>query len=321
MSSEFPQGTADRDRWILAHRGSRNAVDPYRPHAFFVEEEPSENGEISRIATVFLTNRECSWRCTMCDLWRNTTVERTPPGAIPEQIEWALAQISEPLRQIKLYNSGSFFAPQAIPPQDYLAIASAVQPFERVIVENHPALTGEPCLRFRDLLAGCFEIAMGLETVHPGALEKLNKRLNLDRFQSAAEFLRQNGIALRVFILVQPPFIAAEESLYWAERTLDFAFDCGATAATLIPTRAGNGAMEALAANGEFIPPTLEVLEAALEYGLCLKRGRVFADTWDLPRAIDCSFCGPLRAERLKAMNLSQKILPGVPCQGCGGRG
>ncbi len=91
---------------------------------------------------------------------------------------------------------------------------------------------------------------MGLETVHPEILERLNKRMTLDQFSIAADFLRRNTIDLRVFILVQPPFMRPSESLYWAQRSLDFAFDCGASAATLIPTRGGNGAMEILARGG-----------------------------------------------------------------------
>ncbi len=60
----------------------------------------------------------------MCDLWRNTLTETVPRGAIPQQIDYALAQLPA-ARQIKLYNSGSFFDKQAIPPEDYEAIADA----------------------------------------------------------------------------------------------------------------------------------------------------------------------------------------------------
>ena len=130
-----------------------------------------------------------------------------------------------------------------------------VRDFERVIVECHPAFVGHRCVAFRDLLAGRLEVAMGLETAHPEVLEKLNKRMTLDQFAAAARYLRTNEIDVRAFILVQPPFMKAEESLYWAQRSLDFAFECGAAVATLIPTRGGNGAMEALAAAGDFVPP------------------------------------------------------------------
>ncbi len=70
------------------------------------------------VATVFLTNRECPFRCLMCDLWRNTLTETVPVGAIPAQIDHALLRLP-PAKQLKLYNSGSFFDPHAIPPQDY----------------------------------------------------------------------------------------------------------------------------------------------------------------------------------------------------------
>ena len=122
---------------------------------------------------------------------------------------------------------------------DYEAIAARVEQFERVIIENHPSFTGDACLKFRDLLDGAFEIAMGLETVHPQVLAGLNKRMTLDQFSAAASFLRRHEIDLRVFILVQPPLMPPAEALMWAERSLDFAMKCGATAATLIPTRGG----------------------------------------------------------------------------------
>ena len=44
------------------------------------------DGVIAESATVFLTGRECPWRCVMCDLWRHTTTADTPPGAIAAQI-------------------------------------------------------------------------------------------------------------------------------------------------------------------------------------------------------------------------------------------
>ena len=319
--SASPPSPAGRDAWVLDLRSLavRNTLDPWRPSAFLIEEEPTDSGAIVPVATIFLTNRECPWRCVMCDLWRNTLAESTPPGAIPAQIEFALGQLSQ-AGHIKLYNAGSFFDPRAIPPEDHLAIADLVRPFDRVIVESHPALINDAVLHFRDLLSGQLEVAMGLETAHPAVLEKLNKRLTIDQFRSAAAFLHTNGIALRVFILVQPPFMAPEESLHWASRSLDLAFDCGAAAATLIPTRAGNGAMEALTASGDFTPPPLVVLESAVDYGLALHRGRVFSDLWDLPRPFDCSHCRDARVARLRGLNLSQTPRPRIACSHCGDR-
>lgn len=319
LAVPYPDRPSERDAWVLAHRPERNALDPFRPYACVLEQEPGPDGSVIPVATILLTNRECPWRCVMCDLWRNTLATATPPGSIPAQIDFALAHL-EPARAIKIYNAGSFFDPRAIPPDEYAAIADRVRSFERVIVECHPALVNDAVLRFRDLLCEAqLEVAMGLETAHPGVLERLNKRVTLGQFRAAAEFLRIHNIALRVFILVQPPFMATHESLHWAERSLDFAFDCGATAATLIPTRGGNGAMEALAASEDFAPPSLATLESAVAYGLSQRRGRVFADLWDLPRPLDCSICREPRVVRLRAINLSQAPAPPIPCAACGG--
>ncbi len=158
---------------------------------------------------------------------------------------------------------------------------------------------------------------MGLETVHPAVLPRLNKHMTLEQFGDAADLLGSNGIDLRVFILVKPPYLREDEALEWAQRSLDFAFKCGASAATLIPTRAGNGAMEALAQQGDFSPPSLATLEAALEYGLRLAKGRVFADLWDLRRFSTCDLCFDARSARLQKMNLDQTIPAPVECGAC----
>jgi radical SAM enzyme (TIGR01210 family) len=256
----------------------------------------------------------------MCDLWKNTLPDTV--SSVPEQIDFALAQLcgAGSPSQIKLYNSGSFFDPRAIPSEDYPAIAKRLQNFERVIVECHPSLVKEPMLRFRDLLPGKLEVALGLETANPKVLEALNKRMTIESFSRAAGFLKKHGMDLRVFILVKPPFLTHEsEALHWAMRSIDLAFDCGATVVSLIPTRFGNGAMEALAQQGQFAPPKLSSLEAALEYGLSRKRGRVFADLWDIEKFSNCHACFPPRERRLHQMNLSQCTQPSVTCKQCGG--
>lgn len=158
------------------------------------------------------------------------------------------------------------------------------------------------------------EVAMGLETVHPDVLPKLNKRMTLDQFSRAAEFLRRHDIALRVFVLVKPPFLHESEAVEWASRSTKFAFDCGASVVSLIPTRLGNGALETLEARGDFAPPKLSTFEAAFDDALAQRRGRVFADTWDLERFADCPACLAARQARLERMNFLQSLEPAVTC-------
>ncbi len=327
------------DQFILTARGPKNRVDPTLPYAWLTEPEPTAAGAVEDVATIFLTNRECPFKCLFCDLWKNTTDERVAIGAIPRQIDYALARLP-PAQHVKLYNSGNFFDRQAIPAEDYAEIARRVAGFRTVIVENHPKLCGAACVEFRDLLAesakrqspegavrgmACsesaqdtdalqLEVAMGLETVHPDALARLNKQMTLDDFRRACEFLAPNGIALRAFILLKPPFVEADECVDWALRSIEFAFDCGVRVCSVIPTRVGNGVMEQLARDRLFAPPRLAALEAVLDSGLALSRGRVFVDLWDVEHLFDCQACGPRRAERLRQMNLTQRVLPPVSC-------
>jgi radical SAM enzyme (TIGR01210 family) len=299
------------DEWVLSLRPPRNPVSPDRPYAFLVEPEAVAGGGVVNVATLFLTNHECPFRCLMCDLWKNTLDTTVAPGRIPEQIRWALSQLP-PARYLKLYNAGNFFDPRAIPPVDYPEIARLAASFERVIVECHPRLVGRRCREFRRLLAADLEVALGLETVHPEVLPRLNKRMTLDDFASAVTSLRGQGIAVRAFILVRPPFLSDEEGLAWAKRSLDYAFSLGVECCSLIPTRGGNGAMEELARRQLFAPPSLEALERSLEYGLALGAGRVFVDLWDSERISPRAPARAMRIARLARMNLTQRLEPGI---------
>ena len=312
----YPAGARGRSPWIVSRRGPKTSLDPWTPYAFLWEAETGEDDLPVPTATLFLTNQECPYRCLMCDLWRNTLDTRVPPGAIAAQIRHALGRLP-PARQVKLYNAGSFFDPQAIPPEDYPEIAQAVAGFERVIVECHPKLIGERTRRFRDLVPGRLEVAVGLETVHPETLARLNKGFTVADFHRAAQALARADIGLRVFLLLRPPFLTESEGVLWAARSLDVAFDAGASVCVLIPTRGGNGAMEALAEAGAYAPPSLPSLEAAQEYGL--GRGRVFTDLWDIETFYACACaCAPARAARLAAMNRTQRVPPPVTCTVCG---
>ena len=314
----YPASAVERTRWILERRGIRNAVDSQRAYAFFNEREPSDQGEIAEVATILLTNRECPWKCVMCDLWKNTLSETVPPGAIVQQIEFALCKLA-PSSILKLYNSGSFFDSGAIPTAEHDAIARLCERFDRLIVECHPRLVGPRMLEFAQRLGSRkLEVAMGLETAEPSALNRLNKRFTLGDFQKAANFLRENGFALRTFLLVHPPFLASPIREEWMRKSMDFAWNCGTSVVSLIPARGSHGAMEELARMGEFAEPGLMDLEAAVEYGLGTRRGRVFADLWDLQRFSRCSHCFTPRRDRLARMNLAQRLEPPVSCS-CNG--
>lgn len=300
------------DRWVLERRGPKRVLNPDRAYATTWEEEADGHGGVVPTSVVFITNRECPFRCVMCDLWVDTLDVTVPVGAVPSQIRLALHALP-PARAVKLYNAGSYFDPRAVPAGDDVDVAHEVGGYERVIVESHPAFLegvhAARCLAFRDQLSGVLEVAVGLETAHPDVLARLNKRMTLDDFKRASGFLADAGVSLRVFILLNPPFLSAEQGVEWACRSLDVAAASGARVCTVIPVRGGNGAMEALEPARE--PARLSDLELAVEYGLSLRGPIVQADLWNVDRWVRCP-CDGHRVRRLTAMNREQRVLPAV---------
>ena len=309
------------DADVLASRPAKNRLDPWKPYAFLVEPERSAAGSVEDVMTIFLTNRECPFRCTMCDLWKNTLDERVPIGAIPAQIDYAINRLP-PAKHIKLYNAGNFFDSQAIPVEDHAAIAHRVRQFETVIVENHPRLTDERCVRFRDQIETKLEVAIGLETIHPTVLSGLNKRMTVDDFDAAVGFLVGHKIEVRTFLLLKPPGLNEDEGIEWALRSLQHAIDVGVQCVSLIPVRSGNGMLEKLSERKQFSSPTIRSMERVLERGLefvhrASPSTRVFMDVWDIATFFNCPSCGPARSGRIQRMNLTQQIEAAVECSDC----
>jgi len=293
------------DRSILNARGARNDVDPWTPYHFLNESEYSAAGVVEDVSTIFLTNRECPFRCLMCDLWKNTTTSTVPLGAIPAQIDFALSRLP-PAKHVKLYNSGNFFDAQAIPPADLPNIADRVRHFQTVIVENHPRLCDSRCGDFQNLLGTQLEIALGLETSHPATLAKMNKQLTVMDFARACNLLMKSQIRIRAFILLKPPWTTEEQGVERAIESVRFAFDCGVSCCAVIPVRPGNGIMDQLGEVGIFSPPRLSSLETVMQETLSWNRGRVFADLWDARQFADDLAEADLQIARLEAMNLKQ---------------
>ncbi len=308
--------------WVRSLRGAKDAVDPFRPIGWRWEPERNRDGEIESVLTVYLTGAECRFSCVFCDLWRYTLDQPTPPGGLPAQLELVLAAAGPlpPVRAIKLYNASNFFDERAVPAEDYPAIARLIEPFARVVVESHPRLLGRPCLEFADLIAGRLEVALGLEIADTGLLRRLNKGMTLEQFDQAVGFLSRAGIDVRVFVLLAPPFVPAEDAVDWAVRSVAYAVERGAAHVSLIATRDGSGALEALRRSAEFVPPTLSQAERALETALNGGPAVVTLDLWDAERLAACPGCSPGRLERLGRINLSGRLEPREPCEQCGWR-
>jgi radical SAM enzyme (TIGR01210 family) len=306
-------------------------VDPYAAHGSVLERERRPGGasagpslrsgrQVEHALTIFLSGAECPFTCSFCDLWRYTIDGPTPVGALPKQIADALrtldAATPRPDR-LKLYNASNFFDRRAVPVADLPRIAELASPFAGVTVESHASTIGPATLEFARRITGRLEIAVGLETIHPLAAAQLNKRLDLAVFDRGARWLADNGMDLRVFVLLGAPHVPADESVEWTVRTAEYAAERGASIVSIIPVRGGNGEIERLAALGRFTPPTLSQLEDALDRCLPLPGTAVTADLWDIGMLHACDACHDARAERLRRLNETGRAEPRIACATC----
>jgi radical SAM enzyme (TIGR01210 family) len=327
------------DRRIRSLRPPKARVDAYAAHGSVLEEERRPGGKIERALTVFLTGAECPFTCSFCDLWQWTLDGPTPPGALTRQLESVLEARERQAREgqtrdgearggvtrdgqtpdrLKLYNASNFFDQRAVPADDVLGIAKLAAPFEAITVESHANTIGAKTLEFARTISGRLEVAVGLETIHPAAAAQLNKRLDLARFDSAARFLSDNGIDLRVFVLLGAPYVPVDETVAWTVPTVEYAVERGASVVSIIPVRGGNGELERLQGLGHFTPPRLLQLEESLDLSLQFTSAVVAADLWDVDRLPACEHCRAERVERLRRMNLSGRAESRVACDACG---
>ncbi len=318
-------------------RPAKNPVDPWQIVDLTIEPERRLDEAIVTTATLFLGGAECPFTCVFCDLWKFTLDHPSSEGAIHRQVEEGLRRLAtrqeidqphsqEAIANFKLYNASNFFVDQAVSIQDREMIAATLKEAPQVTVECHPRLIDDSVFDFQSQLSGQLEVAMGLETVAPQALPKLGKEMTLDDFDRASEKLLEHRVDVRAFALVGVPYLAPvkvshaekqEIELQWIERTVDHAVSVGVSRISLIPVRSSNGVMEQLQETGEWLPPTLGLLEAALERNLDRGEIVVTADLWDLRQFSNCGHCYDARRERLASMNLSGCVEPAIECAFC----
>ena len=310
--------TSEVDRRIRRLRPPKPRFDPYRAHGSLVEEERRPGGITERSLTVFLTGAECPFTCSFCDLWKWTIDGPTIPGALTTQLRAVLnANTGDKFDRIKLYNASNFFDQRSVPREDVDGIATLTAPFKGVTVESHASTIGPKTLEFARQIEGRLEVAIGLETINPASVAWLNKRLDLTRFDASLRLLLDNGIDVRVFVLLGVPYTSVRDSISWTVRTVAHAVERGASVVSVIPVRGGNGELERLQSLGHFIPPTLVQLEEALDACSDIDGAVVTADMWDVEQLPACEGCRSERIARMKRINLTGRSEPLIDCATC----
>lgn len=165
---------------------------------------------------LILRTRGCSWSyhsgCSMCGYWDDTN-----PDIGKKELEKQISEFLEEFPKgdvLKIFTSGSFFDPIEVESELQFSIIDRVlEGYRFLVVESRP----EYIKKVKGKLAkysGKLQVAIGLESINEDILKySLNKNYGLEDFNESAETLHQEGISVRVYLLLKPPYLSEEESI------------------------------------------------------------------------------------------------------------
>ena len=88
-----------------------------------------------------------------------------------------------------------------------------LQGYAQLIVESRPEYIAKVVEKLKKY-SGKVQVAIGLESTDPSILKNsVNKNYDFEDFKEAAKLLRENGISVRTYLLLKPPFLTENEAL------------------------------------------------------------------------------------------------------------
>ncbi|MFW9940696.1 MAG: archaeosine biosynthesis radical SAM protein RaSEA [Candidatus Thorarchaeota archaeon] len=214
----------------LKRRKNLSNLQLERPISFWIKKDRLID-EIGKEFTIILRTKGCSWSlgdsggCSMCGYIQDAAGEDINQDHIIKQFDYAFnSKIKEIIDDdanyiIKIFNSGSFFDDNEISDKVrmyiYEKIAGINNIKEFVIESRLEYINLEKLIGLRKKLNRKYiEIAIGLETVNDYIRTYyINKGMLFNDFKNVLNMCKENGIGVRVYLLLKPPFLNEEGAI------------------------------------------------------------------------------------------------------------
>ncbi len=195
---------------------------PYELEALWKEGDMADGEKVKAMVMIMRTNG-CRWvkhgGCTMCG-YREASLMNVTPEDLTKQLEQALSRYKEePF--VKMYTSGSFLDDNEVPPAVREQYFDAFKGCKRLLFESRPEFITPDVV---GSLPKNVTVALGLESSNPEVLRtSVHKGFTPEDIRRAGELLKDNGIGVRTYLLLKPPFMTEQMAIEDAVASARFA--------------------------------------------------------------------------------------------------
>lgn len=195
---------------------------PSQVEALWKETDMSGGRKVDAMVVILRTNG-CCWvkhgGCTMCG-YREASLCNVTEDDLLKQLDEAVSRYrGEPF--VKIYTSGSFLDDNEVPPAVRAKFFEAFSGCERILFESRPEFITPESLKD---VPKTVTIALGLESSDPKVLEvSVHKGFTPDDILRAGTLIKENGLSVRTYLLLKPPFVTERMAIDDAVRSARFA--------------------------------------------------------------------------------------------------
>jgi hypothetical protein len=294
------------------------------PEALWKEDDVLDGAKVRAMVVIFRTTG-CWWSrkagCLMCG-YNQVSDSSITAQDLHLQLQSALRRY-EGESLVKIYTSGSFLDEREIPPEVREGIFEAFAASKRILFESRPEFVTDETLGA--LPGGRAQVALGLESANDEVLARsVRKGFKVADYERAARCLNANGVPLRTYLLLKPPYLTEGQAMRDTIRSIRFAAPFSESISINPLNVQRDTVVESLFRRGDFRPPWLWSLIEVLKAGIELTDIRVFASPsgGGTPRGVhNCGICDAPLLKAVERHSFSQEVkeFEGLEC-GCRAR-